>query len=575
MSNDFRINISPNGGALRVEALGKELALAGENFDRQLPTFDQAELDKLRGGNADGHLVTKVASEVSSWLLGNDLNIHLSRAVKKKVRVVLNVARELRDPLAQVPVELIALKGAGLPLLINDKVEGLVHLLGGAGSASQSATAHLWPLRVLIVRSNPTDLGGGVPEGEPIRQEISAIGSEIAPNLVHVDLLSSETGNPATWPALQEQLKSAYDIVVYLGHGDLLPGFDNQPVLQFETDSGTGKEQVTASQFAGILHERPAPVVILAGCVTAAEVNPAFMNDVEELRPRWMQGNQGMAQALVDSSDSGVQFAVGMRYKIETKDAKVFLQAFFRSLLRDKPGHVEAAVRAGRRALHAASALSLGWSAPVVFSKLSREPLFAFLANPPKATISDDLIEQRELIQKIRDIFWQNLIGLPSRASLPPGVLEATLTPLESIENELRQKLLTHGPILMPARVETKPDGTLPPVPVSLFGALTVRVLKGKVLVGGEGATIAKIQPNPALQASGYEWLGNITGSEATFRIERTQGKQPLPPGDLFSVELAVGPAVPARYLVTIDTITSEPKRLVWGGNNAVIVPKP
>src|SRR5207253_1739648 len=119
-----------------------------------------------------------------------------------------------------------------LPLVVTPQVEALVYLLPKATPSPQSMKLPHWPLRVLIVRSNPPDLGGVVPPAGPIRDAIVALGNDVALHLppgqqvnpVQVDVLSSEPGiaMPATWPAVAAQIAGhSYHILVYLGHGDL------------------------------------------------------------------------------------------------------------------------------------------------------------------------------------------------------------------------------------------------------------------------------------------------------------------------------------------------------------------
>ena len=145
---------------------------------------------------------------------------------------------------------------------------------------------------------------------------------------------------------------------------------------------------VTADKLAVLLRSHPVPTVLLIGCLTA--VDPADPRpNAAQIRalalaatPQWMRGSLGVAQAFVDS-EAGVQFAVGMQYRLEQDNAVGFLNEFFFSLLHGNPGHVRGRGARGARAPAFGSPQPQSWSAPVVFRALDDEPMFAFLARLP------------------------------------------------------------------------------------------------------------------------------------------------------------------------------------------------
>jgi len=135
-----------------------------------------------------------------------------------------------------------------------------------------------------------------------------------------------------------------------MGHGDVFQVYQGLPpvnVLQLESDDGSVHITVPSDQLAIQLHERPVPVVLLIGCLTAADIPPDMKEGVASLIPQWMRGVQGLAQALVNS-ESGVQLAVVRVYMLETTDATRFLNAFFKESIGNSAGNVEAAVHAAR-----------------------------------------------------------------------------------------------------------------------------------------------------------------------------------------------------------------------------------
>src|SRR5262249_21129093 len=128
-------------------------------------------------------------------------------------------------------------------LIFRKNLQSIVHLLPYDGPPQTSLSGLGYPLRVLIVRSNPLDLGGAVPPALPICKEIVDIGQKhFGDGQVVVDLLSRENTDPNLWPTwdrFQEQVKMDYHLLVYLGHGDLRP--ETIPpvgVLQFEDPWG-------------------------------------------------------------------------------------------------------------------------------------------------------------------------------------------------------------------------------------------------------------------------------------------------------------------------------------------------
>jgi formylglycine-generating enzyme required for sulfatase activity len=186
-------------------------------------------------------------------------------------------------------------------------------------------------------------------------------------------MLSSESANnfilgPPTPEKLGKRLEAfAYHVLVYLGHGGLDTSEQNGACLIYLEGEDHYSRQLPGEDLADLLQTFPVPVVLLAGCLTAA--GPA------------LEGSLGVAQLLV-RRPSGVRCAIGMRNRLEDADATEFLRAFFNHLLNrtgEYPGHVEEAVRAGRLALRNHSKQPSAWSAPALFSNVLPEPVFPFL----------------------------------------------------------------------------------------------------------------------------------------------------------------------------------------------------
>jgi hypothetical protein len=553
------------------------------------------DIKQLRSGEPTLALVDQLTIQVSEWLLSNDLNVDLENAVNnaqgERIRVVLNIDRDILPKLSDVPVELIELKNTGLPLVLSPKVESMVHLLPGVGGQGNIADPSTWPLRVLIVRSNPPDLGRAVPRALPIRKALLETGKRVVRHLgpglspeenpVLVDLLSDEPGvkKPATWQGLRNQLASAnYHILIYLGHGDVLQTHEGvQPggVLQMESEDGKGHDSVGFKQLRVEFMQHPVPVVVLAGCLTAvgvAKLPDSMKKGIEELKPQWIRGSQGVAQALVDS-DSGVQFAVGMRYMLETNSAVRFIKAFFSSLLLANPGNVEEAVRAGRQDLHAKSPFPPSWSAPMIFRSLGQEPMFGFMKTPPDKPIDPVVTAKQDAFEKLRLSFLQSLEDVPL-SSLPTRRPDP-LKPLNDIEKELLENARSIGPVIMPQRVLDAQPSQQVVVPVLLHGNLNIKLLKGEVRVSGS-AKIAKLEARPELAANGYDFLFGLREGGATFRIEHQASLNGLlPEGPIFDAHIDLSTDVPARYVVSVVPISTDPKTSYVASNNSVLVLRP
>src|SRR6185295_17372186 len=127
-------------------------------------------VDELRGGEPQPKTAKDLATAVTNWLFSGAVKLYIEQqlAVGTPVRVVLQTYPTLLDgTLADVPFELVDLEND--PLVLKKGVQGLVHALRKVGPVTRPATSQSWPLRVLIVRSNPEDLGDQVPPAASIR----------------------------------------------------------------------------------------------------------------------------------------------------------------------------------------------------------------------------------------------------------------------------------------------------------------------------------------------------------------------------------------------------------------------
>ena len=583
------IAIAPNGDTLRFVLDADILRTRGRTFSRPRKTSVQDDqLQQLRFGDADAAVVQDIRAKLSEWFLSTDLDPLIGTALnlaegKEPIRLVFSIDENLREFLADVPFELIGLSGSTDALVLSPRIASLVHLLDKVGMPVSKPGD--WPLKILIVRSNPLDLGGAIPPAEPIRRSLLKLMAEdpaLNPELMRVDVLSSEAadglaGRPTVEDLEVQLLRRKYDILIYLGHGDVSqdvsPTAKIGGVLQLEDETGKNRRILDARRLARLLgEENPVPVVLLLGCLTATEDIPESMRDgVKKLLPRWLRGSQGVAQVLINSA-SGVQFVVGMRYKIDTTDAVDFLNFFFRSLLRNKPGNVEAAVRSARNKLETKGYM---WSAPVVFSTLSDEPMFPFMEDPP----SCPSIEKFEIT---RPLLWRNLAKMKwsfrDQDSFKDFVKDWRES-LEKNEQEIAAIMAEHNSALIsPGFAEFKPGEQIR-VPVKLFGSLKdVSEIEGKITVSSGTLPVSTL-PVSNIEASkhlldnkfGVDSLNNNTG----FRIKHSEESGALPGGHLFDIVMTVPPETQGVLPVSISKIKTTPQLRVCQGDNAIVLPLP
>ena len=318
MSRDYRFEIRPNGRKdVQVIFRGQGQPEVGTPFPRTIPTLNPDQIDSFRRGEVRPSEVEELSEKVSDWLLSTDLRPMLALLISdpNPLRLVFAIDGSLQPTFGDVPIELLRVDPGSEHLVIHAHVASILHLLPKVGGSGGSAATLDWPMRILLVRSNPGDLGGRVPPATRLCGEIVALGKQqFGQGRVQVDLLSSEAGaaGPPTWEGFRKAVQQAqYHVLVYLGHGDVQQLHEDLPPLSqllFESDDPAVHEPVNSKRLASVLRSHPIPVVVLAGCLTAAQPDAGSLANLSA----WMRGNQGVAQALVNS-EAGVTFSVGMR----------------------------------------------------------------------------------------------------------------------------------------------------------------------------------------------------------------------------------------------------------------------
>ena len=566
---ELLMDIEPGAGtSLRVSVRARGLAPIVEEVERALPTFPAGDLDELRRGGASERVARQMAHLATTWLLQSDLRGHLGtalRAAAEPLRIVVRPHPKLLADLAEVPFEL--LEDAGAWLVLEPKIRAIVHVRRPDALAPPPVRTG-WPLGVLLVRADPADLGGAVPPILPLAARIRALAEARGlAGSVEVTALTSEPGGgaPVTYDALRRALREERaSVLVFLGHGDLLDeGLAAVPpigVLQFELAGSPYAHPVRADQLRSELANHPVPVVVLAGCSTAASVAAARV-------PQWMRGSQSVAEALV-YGDAGVQCAVGMRYGLEATDADRFLGALFRSLLVDAPGDVERAVRAGREELFAERPFPPSWSAPAIFRASFDEPTFPWMALAPELV---DPLEAHDDVLRRAAFEGQSL--LPPGAPVESRAFSRRL--LDLVTTAFLERSAQRGArVVWPPPLEARPSSVACAC-VTLASALEVVRLSGRLTFPAALGAVAA-RPAPALRAAGFRALFALDEpGEARFVLERAGGPAPIAPGPLFEIDLSLPAAAPAVHALAVDGLTCEPRAPLRGWSGAVVVAVP
>jgi hypothetical protein len=543
---------------------------------RALPALDQGQLDDLRRGESLEATAAPLADAISGWLLGTDLTKRLTKVLggQDALRVVVRMDRTLVATLSDLPVELVSLPQSLLPLVLHPKVHSLVHVPPIVG-ATTVTEEHDWPFRVLIVRSNPIDLGGAVPEVTPIVKDILDVAASagLPEGAVQIELLSSEEAGAdfATWPRFRKLLGSGtFDVFVYLGHGDLqvaLAGTAPVGYLQFESADGKGHQSIAARDIAAELAQHPVRVVVLAGCLTAA--GPPKDAEEAELQalvtknlPLWLRGAQGVAQAIIDS-DAPVELAVGMRDLLEVNTATVMLGSFFRNLIKDHPGDVERAIREARSDLFGGGRYPPSWSSAVVFVK-GTAPVFQFLAEKPaQAAFLAEKQKQFDLVRQFRQSTERQFLDAVGDRTPILGFLAFT--------GEQDKAVLKKDAMVRPRFVQS-PAGPVQ-IPMELVNAIKTKRLTGKVSISGENAAIDELVPDPRLEVAGFALLSSKDGAKARFSIENDgPGASKLSAGPLFTIRATIGSTAPAVHEVVVTRAANDPETIVWSGMDVIAV---
>jgi hypothetical protein len=560
VSPELRFSLSLAGDQVVLAITGTNVPAGLFQVQRPVPGMAGEALDALQEGDIDKTTYNNLVNVLSGWFFDNEVREILKNSLPGNgsgLRLVFVIKDNVRTLMSELPFELLWHETPDSPLIVRKDVKCLVYRLEKSAAAASNPALKNWPLKVLLVRSSPPDQNA-VPTVAGLRTHILELGERFGKDMVQVDVISGEPGidRPATWSKLQAHLQQSnqYSLMVYFGHGRLAhTAGERVAQILLEAEDGGGNQPISSGQLAKLLTDVPIPVVLLTGCVTAAD--PAGVE-------RRSGAAQGVAQALVNSSVAGVQVAVGMRTEVRTDAAEEMLKAFFSALLdRTKGGDIDAAVWSARSKLFLTKPFPPSWAAPVVFRAIETEPLLDFVAQPVSFEVSRDM----DKFLQFRARFWKFLPDLTGEA------LDEVEVAIVGLEESLREAGLKIGPLMMPERANAVP-GKQATFSVFLHGTLSIRSLTGSIVVPESAARITAVKLTPAAKNAGFKMAEPTHTS--TFSIESIDGTQKLlDDKELLTVTMDVPTtAPPGIHSLKLEVSEIVPRAKYWPGDNVLVV---
>jgi hypothetical protein len=489
---------------------------------------------------------------------------------------VISTDYKIEAVFANVPFELT--RWDADPLVLLENLTGLVYAptttVSPRAPAPQTTT-----FRVLVVRAEPSNYKGTVPSGTALLAVLANTIPANAATAIDIRLLSSEAGahGRPTAKALQDEVMYRPPaILFYLGHGDLLAGGGGappSPVLLIEHEDGR-QDELPAAALRQLFKTQPVPLVVLAGCLTGAA--GAAIAGPERLRFA-----QSMAQFLV-SGEGGVTVAIGMRYKLDTDDATRFLERLFRGLVITAPGHVDLAVKEARATMYGDKPNELGWAAPIVYRRLTLEPLFPELRpneHPATPVLVTTVDPEADAARGQLSVLWSNLATLPAD---PPAATLAMFASFErAIDAATRARIAARASIgILPQLVQ--PDqrfasfalarpGTRHRVSLELTAGISVRELAFDLTLRGGGRWVADLLAGTA-KAQGFKAYVNHDDPQLLSVHIRRAGIGTFVAGVFFEADVELPSTGPAVVEISVTYAESDPRQYLAGWIAGVVV---
>jgi CHAT domain len=211
------------------------------------------------------------------------------------------------------------------------------------------------PLRVLVIRSEPTDYP---------KLDLEAEWAQVAEALRELTAAGAidftELISPTKSDLLRALQRSSYHVLHYMGHG----GFDEQNggALLFADRTG-GSVPVTAEDLGVLLRDHTSMRLAVLNACEGARSDPA-------------DPFAGVADTLVRR---GIPAVIAMQFEFSDDAAIEFAPALYRALAAGQP--VDAAVGEARKAVYTVSPLE--WATPVLYLRATDAQLFDITQDTP------------------------------------------------------------------------------------------------------------------------------------------------------------------------------------------------
>ena len=291
-------------------------------------------------------------------------------------------------------------------------------------------------LKALVVVANPKDLKVGLELDGKILTEVDVIDEvararEALHGLPVVDVLESTLDAPGrvTLEKIQTALGRGYDILYLACHGALLsddpqdPNSVQRPYLVLEGEDGS-YDAVDGTRLVTFVRNQPSTsrprLVVLASCQSGGHGQTPEEGQKESPHSIDQGALAALGPRLVEA---GVPAVVAMQDNIQVDTVRLFMPAFFKSLVQD--GHVDKAMAVARNAVQEHP----DWWVPVLYLRLRGGLLWY---EPGFETEATDFIGWPNIIDSIKQGFCVPILGF--------GLLEHLIgSPREIARNWARE----------------------------------------------------------------------------------------------------------------------------------------
>jgi ligand-binding sensor domain-containing protein len=297
------------------------------------------------GPDSDAALET-LGTALYRALLGPEMRQHLAEQTRRHhLRLRLSFA-EGESTLDELPWEFLH-GGDGLGFLGTNPRTALARFQQPPEARGGPRLKTRLPLRILVMVADAPNL----PSLDIDRERTMLASLSDAPGRrFRVDFESE-----ATLARLQAGLEKGYDVVHFIGHGDV----DEEGAFVYMLDPRGNEALVTPSDLARAIRGAAVlpKLVLFNACNTAAA-----------------GGNElGMAPVLM--RDANLSAVIGMQYPVSDEAAARFTEGFYNALIHH--GQVDYAVAQGRKAIAASeNTTPRDWACPVLYAQVADGIIF-------------------------------------------------------------------------------------------------------------------------------------------------------------------------------------------------------